>query len=56
MREGFYLGQIIQFSGDYEFERRLFCDERTLNISNYTAPLKHESFRVVLGKPKSVKS
>lgn len=36
MQDDFYIGQIIQFSGNYEFEGRLFCDGRTLDIASYT--------------------
>lgn len=37
MNEAFYLGQIIQFSGDFEIEGFTSCDGRELKISNYQA-------------------
>lgn len=35
MGDAFYIGQIFQFSGDFEFEGALFCDGRTLHINKY---------------------
>lgn len=37
MGDVFYIGQIFQYSGDFEFEGAMFCNGRSLNIQNYQA-------------------
>ncbi len=37
MADEFYVGQIIQFSGKLEISGLMFCDGRSLSISNYQA-------------------